>query len=480
MASAEPESGGDSDAPTGYLPRLRLVAALDALLVEGSVTKAAARLAQIRAIYNDPILVRTGRGMSPTPLAERLRLRVRAVVAEAERLLDTDLLASEEPVAPAPHAPADVEPPSPSLNMLAPLAMRPAMLLEGQPDPDAVAGRLAKLASDAEPRRQLASYIALIGGGVGGARPLDQTEAEAAFSIILAGDADPVQIGALLIAMQARNVTVTELAGLVAASRSHIGALPLGSSIADLDIPAYVSPKLTSAPWFLHATRLIAAAGHRVLIHGQSGGSDRLNTAIRMAGLPTYQSIDEARTSLERHRIGFVPLSALSPQIQALTDLYGLIEMRSPLNLLVSLLNPLGASASLIGGSTFAGRGLLRDTAAVLGWSDLTAITTHRDVAQSTPFRSTPLLRLAAGVPREVRVPAIHEKRSQAPVGYSGLEYWQAVWEGGARDERARHIIVATAATALMTLDARLTYAEALSRADMLWSNRTLGDPAHR
>lgn len=471
--------------PTGYLPRLRLLAALDALLVEGSVARAAARLeigspamsrllAQIRTIYGDPILVRTGKGMSPTPFAENLRLRVRAVAAEAERLLDREMLAREIP-SPAPGRPPSAPAEAPRLNRPPPLAMRPSVLLEGQPDPDSIALKLATMAQDPAPQRKLARYIALIGGGVGGARPLDQAEAEAAFSIILAGEADPIQIGAFLIAMQARDITVNELAGLVAAARQHIGALPLGSSVADLDMPAYISPRITAAPWFLHAARLVALAGHRVLIHAQSGSSDRLNSAVRMAGLPTYLSLDEARAGLEADRIGYLHLSSLSHQLNALMGLYGLFEMRSPLNLLVALLNPLGSPATLLGGSTFAARGLHRDAAALLDWPQLTAVTTHRDVGQFTPFRSTTLLRLNCGEPTELRVPPVSETPSKNHVGYSGLEYWQAVWDGGARDERACQIIVSTAAAALMTIDARLSYPEALDQAEHLWQMRKAG-----
>jgi anthranilate phosphoribosyltransferase len=481
---ARGDQGAEAGVPTGYLSRLRLIAALDALLVEGSVTKAAARLdigspamsrllAQIREIYGDPILVRTGRGMSPTPFAEKLRLRVRAVAAEAERLLDPrlDLAAIQSPATPMPPSTISSAP-APRLNLSAPLAMRPALLLEGQPDPDNLALKLAAMANDPAPYRRLARYIALVGGGVGGRRPLDRAEAEAAFAIVLAGEADPVQIGALLVAMQARSITVDELAGFVAASRKHCGALPIGSGLADLDLPAYISPKSTAAPWFLHAARLVADAGHRVLIHGQSGRSDRMNMAVRMAGLPMYLSIDEARSSLERDRIGYIHLSALSPQLNSLMGLYDLIEMRSPLNLQVSLINPLGASASLLGGSTFTARGLHRDAAALLGWKGFTTVTTHRDVGQSTPFRASTLLLLRRGVPEELRIMPVDEPRPEAPVGYSGLEYWQAVWEGQARDERARQIIVSTAAMCLVTIDEDLQYPDALEQADGLWQRR--------
>lgn len=77
---------------------LNLLVALDALLEEGGVTRAARRvglsqpamshaLARLRAELGDPVLVRAGRSMMPTPRAERLRGPVRRLLADVERIL---------------------------------------------------------------------------------------------------------------------------------------------------------------------------------------------------------------------------------------------------------------------------------------------------------------------------------------------------------------------------------------------------------
>src|SRR5476649_2584841 len=77
---------------------MNLLAALDALLAEGSVTGAARRLglspsamsrtlARLRAATGDPLLVRAGRGLVPTPRAIALRGRVRETAEEALALL---------------------------------------------------------------------------------------------------------------------------------------------------------------------------------------------------------------------------------------------------------------------------------------------------------------------------------------------------------------------------------------------------------
>lgn len=79
-------------------PDLNLLAALDVLLEQGSVARAARRLrlspsamsrtlARLRQATGDPLLVRAGRGLVPTPRALELRDRVGAVVRDAEAML---------------------------------------------------------------------------------------------------------------------------------------------------------------------------------------------------------------------------------------------------------------------------------------------------------------------------------------------------------------------------------------------------------
>ena len=77
---------------------LNLLVALDALLAEGSVAGAARRLglsssamsrtlARLRAATGDPLLVRAGRSLVPTPHADGLRERVPSLTQEVRALL---------------------------------------------------------------------------------------------------------------------------------------------------------------------------------------------------------------------------------------------------------------------------------------------------------------------------------------------------------------------------------------------------------
>src|SRR4029078_10713339 len=79
-------------------PDFNLLVTLDVVLTEGSVARAAERLhlspsamsralARLRATTGDPLLVRAGRGLVPTPRAIELRDRVSHLVQDANAVL---------------------------------------------------------------------------------------------------------------------------------------------------------------------------------------------------------------------------------------------------------------------------------------------------------------------------------------------------------------------------------------------------------
>src|SRR3954462_10252003 len=79
-------------------PDLNLLVTLDVLLAEGSVARAAQRLrlspsamsralARLRETMGDPLLVRAGRGLVPTPRALQIREQVSRLVQDVEGVL---------------------------------------------------------------------------------------------------------------------------------------------------------------------------------------------------------------------------------------------------------------------------------------------------------------------------------------------------------------------------------------------------------
>src|SRR6516162_4402212 len=89
-------------------PSLQQLRTLDVLLREHSLTRAAPELdvtqpalsktlAQLRRYFDDPLLVRVGRRMEPTPRARQLQASVRAVLDRAALLRSESVRSRQVP-----------------------------------------------------------------------------------------------------------------------------------------------------------------------------------------------------------------------------------------------------------------------------------------------------------------------------------------------------------------------------------------------
>lgn len=474
-SSAEAAAATDRNA----LSSLKLLIALDVLLVEGSIGRAAEclgisapamsrLLAQIREQFGDPIFIRTGRSMVPTPFAESLRLRLRMLGDEAEALLNSSPRAIENASEAHPYH-LSTHP-----RLTAPLlAIRPHMLAEGVPSPAVISRRLEYLAKSNDPSQRLAKHVATIGAGAGHTRPLTLEEADEAMSIILQGQADPIQIGALLVTLQYRGATSTELAGMVHAVHRSSNFHAIGSDMADLDWPAYLSPRRGTAPWFLLAAKLVAQSGRRVLLHGSANPGSQLENALKILAVPTADTLTDAARHLEQDRIAFLPLARFSTQLHGLLGLYRLFQMRSPLNRIVHLLNPLGAGTSLLCTTGSASAEILREAGKLAGARNLTILSTCRDAAQATPFRAMPLVCLEDGEPTELMVASVQKPKAEKSTSLTALEYLRSVWNGTTRDDVALETVLATTTLALYALANRSrSWTDARNEAEKLWKKR--------
>ncbi|WP_236025198.1 glycosyl transferase family protein [Arenibaculum pallidiluteum] len=466
------------------LTRGRLVIAFDALLAKRNVTLAARQLGlqtpalsrllgQLREELGDPLFIRSGRGLVPTPFAEAVRPRIQALAAEIDALFEPHVLGSaqESPFDPRWNVPSGIAAP--------PLAFRPSGLLEGEPSPQELAAKLDRIGRGAQAQERLARHIGVLGiAGGGHGRPLTADEAEEAMALVLAGEADPVQIGALLGMMCVRGATAPELAGFVRAMQGHVAA-GFGRTVqADVDWPCYTSPNYHNPPWFFHAALLVAQAGFKVALHGSTGTgavAGRYQVIAGALGVPVCTSAEEVSSALAGNGIAYVPLAALAPQIYRLLGLHRLTQTRSAVFEAVHLLRPAGGRTSLLGVAKSSHREIHRDAARILGWRDMAVLGSVRDVAQFTPFRASPVHRLVDGEAEDLVLPARSDEppATPRPRGTS-IEYWQGVWTGGIRDARAERIIIGTAAFALFSMPgaAGTSFDEALDRAEKLWKTR--------
>ncbi len=192
----------------------------------------------------------------------------------------------------------------------------------------------------------ITAYLKEIGRGAAGARALTQEAAHGLMASVLDGDADPVAVGAFLMAMRMKGETVDELAGFLQAV--HERCLPVRCARPVVLLPSYNGarklPNLTPllAMW-------LAREGLDVIVHGPLADPLRVGSAAVLADLgvaSVAQPADIAR-AWSRREPAFVPTAVLCPPLQRLLDLRWTIGLRGPGHTVAKMLNPVQGAPAL-------------------------------------------------------------------------------------------------------------------------------------
>jgi anthranilate phosphoribosyltransferase len=181
--------------------------------------------------------------------------------------------------------------------------------------------------------RGLPELIKHVGRGARLARELPEDEAEAMMRALAGGDADPVQIGAFLIAMRMKGETAGELAGFVRALREFAR---LDRPPADLDVDLHGDGRAGRPNVALAAACVVASFGARVLVRtwfGSRHARNDLGATFAQLGLAPGGS----------GPVAVVDLEAYGPRVAALLALREKIGVRTCVQTAVKLLDPTGA-----------------------------------------------------------------------------------------------------------------------------------------
>lgn len=317
-----------------------------------------------------------------------------------------------------------------------------------------------------------APYIRVLGKGKTGSRSLEQTEARDAFSMILRGETEPLQLGAFLMLLRVKEESPEELAGFVEACR-EIMEPPPAQLRADLDWSSYAGKK-HQHPWYLLALLLLADAGHRVFVHGSGGHTPgRLYTedAMRQLDLPVASSWEDVDHQLDQHKLSYLPLERFCAPLQDLMMLRPLLGLRSPVNTLARMLNPLGAPASLQSIFHPAYGRLHQEADCLLGQPRALVFKGDSGEVEIKPQADTRIQLLADREYRELTMPRRLSGRVK-PVDAPGTDALKALWSGDADDQYGIEATLMTTAVALLSLTPGLDTEQARLDAAQLWQNR--------
>jgi anthranilate phosphoribosyltransferase len=184
---------------------------------------------------------------------------------------------------------------------------------------------------------------------VAAGRALSEKEAEAAFDIIMSGNATPSQIGALLMALRVRGETVDEITGAVRTMRAK--ALTIDAPPGTIDTVGTGGDASGTFNISTATGLVVAGAGVPVAKHGNRAFSSRSGAADVLAALGVNIDADMAVVRRCLWEIGFCFLMA--PRHHGAMRHVGptRVELgtRTIFNLLGPMSNPAGARRLLVG-----------------------------------------------------------------------------------------------------------------------------------
>jgi anthranilate phosphoribosyltransferase len=194
------------------------------------------------------------------------------------------------------------------------------------------------------------AYIAKVGNGPKTWKDLTWEEAKQAMRSLIEGQASPVQIGALLMALRLKSESVTELAAFTSAAREYVAPLPVQRRSGLVDLPSYAGKQDTFHA-AVAAGIVTAAAGGSVLLHGHEGPPDRIASAsiLSKLGVPIDLEPRQVAETVDSLGFAYLDLALYHPPMAQFLDLRQALGVRTSFHPVVRLLNPARAGAQVIG-----------------------------------------------------------------------------------------------------------------------------------
>ena len=317
-----------------------------------------------------------------------------------------------------------------------------------------------------------APYIRILGKGRSGSRSLTRDEACQAMRMILAGEAEPVQLGAFLMLLRVKEESPEELAGFVLAARETM-PLPDNAPAVQLDWSSYAG-KRRQLPWFLLSALLLASHGVNVFMHAAGGRKDnRVYTpeTLALLGISPSNSLPEAATQIRTRHFAFMPLEALSPVLYQIMELRPMLGLRSPVNTMARMLNPLRAPVAMQGIFHPAYRDMHQLAAQLLQQPHLAVLKGEGGEIERNPDSPCLVKSVHNGVLSEEEWPALFSNRHMKDESMD-IRRLPALWNGDIEDEYGLAAITGTTAIALKTMGMADTQEAAQVMAAELWKRR--------
>ena len=192
---------------------------------------------------------------------------------------------------------------------------------------------------------------------------------------------------------------------------------------------------------------------------------------MRQLHLPVAMNWEQVSQQLERENLSYLPLENYCQPLQELMQLRPLLGLRSPVNTLSRMLNPLRATASLQSVFHRAYARLHQEADLLLQQPRALVFKGESGEGEIKPHADTRLSLLQGGQMQEMVLPRGLIQRVDS-VDSPGVEPVRSMWRGSASNHYGLSATLATTAAALLVLVPQLSLEAAQQQASQLWENR--------
>jgi anthranilate phosphoribosyltransferase len=229
--------------------------------------------------------------------------------------------------------------------------------------------------------------------------PLSTGEAEAAFEIVMRGQATAVQVAALLAALRATGESAEVVAGVVRAMRGAMVSLSATDPDTLVDTCGTGGGAVTTFNISTAAALVAAGAGVRIAKHGNRSFTSRCGSAdvLEALGVPIEVTVKVMEQSLVEAGIVFMFAPLMHPAMRHVGPVRRELGIPTVMNIVGPLANPAGAGRQVVGVADLERAPVLAGALAALGTRHALVVHGEPGLDEVSPLGPTHVIEVRDG-----------------------------------------------------------------------------------
>lgn len=230
-------------------------------------------------------------------------------------------------------------------------------------------------------------------------QPLTGGEAEAAFDIIMQGQATAVQVASLLSALRATGESPEVVAGVVRALRAAMVSLSVDDPDALVDTCGTGGGAVSTFNISTAAAIVAAGAGVRIAKHGNRSFSSRSGSAdvLEALGVPIEVTVPVMERALKEAGIVFMYAPLMHPAMRHVGPVRRELGIPTVMNIVGPLANPARAGRQVVGVADLERAPVLAAALSTLGTTHALVVHGEPGLDEVSPLGPTHVIEVKAG-----------------------------------------------------------------------------------